>query len=80
MFRRRGIESLRLLSLQSDVPHGMRSFALSHGASWGWAVAGHVRKFWEPRVRKQLWVHLQSTQGADLTVVRDAMRAHPEPA
>lgn len=42
-------------------------------------VAEHIRKFWEPRMRKQLWAHLESTQGEDLLpVVRDAMRAHPE--
>ena len=42
-------------------------------------VAEHIRKFWEPRMRRQLWAHLAATQGEDLLpVVRDAMRAHPE--
>ena len=42
-------------------------------------VAEHIRKFWEPRMRRQLWAHLASTQGEDLLpVVRDALRAHPE--
>lgn len=42
-------------------------------------VAEHIRKFWEPRMRRQLWAHLAETEGEDLLpLVREAMRAHPE--
>jgi len=44
-------------------------------------IAEHIKKFWEPRMRRQLRAHLASTQGEDLLpLVRDALRAHPEPA
>jgi len=40
-------------------------------------VAEHIHKFWEPRMRKALLAHVDSTPGDDLLpVVRDALREH----
>ncbi len=42
-------------------------------------VAEHIRRFWEPRMRRQLWAHLAENEGEGLLpLVREALRAHPE--
>lgn len=39
-------------------------------------VAGHLRRFWEPRMRRELVAHVRATGGADLRpIVVDAVRA-----
>ncbi len=40
-------------------------------------IAQHVRRFWEPRMRKQLLAHLDTQQGAGIDeIVRDALQRH----
>lgn len=42
-------------------------------------IAEHIRKFWEPRMRRALWAHLERSQGEGLLpLVCEAMRQHPE--
>ena len=73
-------------SLRGDIPpvvrlgHDLvRNFEALPADQAAVEIATHIRKFWEPRMRRQLWAHLAATQGEDLLpVVRDAMRAHPE--
>ncbi len=37
----------------------------------------HLRKFWEPRMRRELLAHLDRAGGGDLLpIVRDAVRTH----
>ena len=48
-------------------------------------IADHIRKFWEPRMRRQLYAHLDRAAGDDglLDIVRDAVtqrRQDLEPA
>lgn len=40
-------------------------------------IAQHLRKFWEPRMRRQLLTHLDATDGEGLLpIVRAAVIAH----
>jgi len=40
-------------------------------------IANHLRKFWEPRMRRELLTHLDSTDGEGLMpIVKDAVIAH----
>jgi formate dehydrogenase subunit delta len=40
-------------------------------------IANHLRKFWEPRMRRELLTHLDSTGGEGLLpVVKNAVIAH----
>ncbi len=40
-------------------------------------ITQHLRKFWAPRMRRELLEHLDRTGGGDLLpIVRDAVRAH----
>lgn len=40
-------------------------------------VAEHIRKFWEPRMRRALLAHADTPAGADLLpLVREALRIH----
>jgi len=40
-------------------------------------IAQHLRKFWEPRMRRELLTHLDRSGGAGLLpIVRDAVLAH----
>jgi formate dehydrogenase subunit delta len=40
-------------------------------------ITQHLHKFWEPRMRRELFVHLDHTGGADLLpIVRDSLLAH----
>ena len=40
-------------------------------------VTQHLHKFWEPRMRRELYAHLDHTGGADLLpIVMDALLAH----
>ena len=40
-------------------------------------VATHLRKFWDPRMRRKLLVHLDDSQGEGLSeLVLSALRAH----
>ena len=40
-------------------------------------IAQHVRRFWEPRMRKQLFEHLDQHQGAGVdAIVIDALKTH----
>ena len=40
-------------------------------------VATHIRKFWEPRMRRQLLAALDSPQGTELNaLVAEALRQH----
>lgn len=40
-------------------------------------IAQHVRRFWEPRMRKQLLAHLDTQQGSGIdTLVVDALQRH----
>jgi formate dehydrogenase subunit delta len=40
-------------------------------------VAEHIRKFWEPRMRRALLAHADTAAGADLLpLVREALRVH----
>jgi formate dehydrogenase subunit delta len=42
-------------------------------------IAQHLRKFWEPRMRRALLEHLDDAGGAGLLdIVRDAVRQHRE--
>lgn len=42
-------------------------------------IAQHLRKFWEPRMRRELLAHLDCADGAGLLpIVADAVRAHRE--
>ena len=42
-------------------------------------IAQHLRKFWEPRMRRELIAHLDRTDGAGLLpIVSEAVRAHRE--
>jgi len=42
-------------------------------------LATHIRKFWEPRMRRRLSEHMQAKQGEGLApIVLDALKAHPE--
>ncbi len=39
-------------------------------------VAGHLQRFWEPRMRKALLAHVEATGGADLRpLTLDAVQA-----
>jgi len=41
-------------------------------------LAGHIRKSWEPRMRRALREHIAQDGGADLKpVVLEALKAHP---
>ena len=40
-------------------------------------IASHLRKFWEPRMRRELLAHLDTNDGAGLLpIVRSAVLAH----
>jgi formate dehydrogenase subunit delta len=40
-------------------------------------VATHIKKFWEPRMRRQILEHLDKERGAGLSdLVREALSAH----
>jgi formate dehydrogenase subunit delta len=40
-------------------------------------IALHIRRFWEPRMRRELLAHVDDGQGAGLSpIVRDAIEAH----
>ncbi len=40
-------------------------------------IATHIRKFWEPRMRRQILEHLDQAQGASLhDLVREALQAN----
>ncbi len=40
-------------------------------------IVQHLRKFWEPRMRRELLRHLDQADGAGLlAIVRDALLAH----
>jgi formate dehydrogenase subunit delta len=40
-------------------------------------VADHIRSFWEPRMRKQIFAHLDSSGGEGLKeIVLNALRTH----
>lgn len=40
-------------------------------------VANHIRMFWDPRMRREILVHLDETGGAGLKpIVREALRRH----
>ena len=40
-------------------------------------ITQHLRKFWAPRMRRELLEHIDRTGGSDLLpIVRDAVRAH----
>ena len=42
-------------------------------------IAQHLRKFWEPRMRRALLEHLDDADGAGLLdIVREAVRQHRE--
>lgn len=42
-------------------------------------ISQHLRKFWEPRMRRELLLHLDRADGAGLLpIVRDALLAHRE--
>ncbi|HSW18802.1 MAG TPA: formate dehydrogenase subunit delta [Ramlibacter sp.] len=42
-------------------------------------IAQHLRKFWEPRMRRELLAHLDGADGAGLlAIVKDAVTAHRE--
>lgn len=42
-------------------------------------VAGHLAKFWEPRMRRELLAHVDATGGAELSpLVLEAVRANRE--
>ncbi len=35
-------------------------------------VAGHINKFWEPRMRRQLFIHIDNGGDGLLAIVKDA--------
>jgi formate dehydrogenase subunit delta len=40
-------------------------------------IASHLKRFWAPRMRQQLYAHIDAHGGADLApLVRDAIEAH----
>lgn len=40
-------------------------------------IANHLRKFWEPRMRRELLAHLDATGGGDLLpIVKNAVLVH----
>ncbi|MGD9943600.1 MAG: formate dehydrogenase subunit delta [Burkholderiaceae bacterium] len=40
-------------------------------------IAGHIQRFWEPRMRRALLSHLESTGGEGLSpIVLEAVRRH----
>ena len=40
-------------------------------------IAQHVRRFWEPRMRTQLFAHIDTQQGAGIdAIVIDALQRH----
>lgn len=40
-------------------------------------ISQHLRKFWEPRMRRELLAHLEQTDGEGLLpIVRDAVLTH----
>lgn len=42
-------------------------------------VAGHLKRFWEPRMRKELLAYVDEKGGAELSpIVLDAVREHKE--
>jgi formate dehydrogenase subunit delta len=42
-------------------------------------IAAHLRRFWEPRMRKALLAHLDHQAGAGLSdIVLESLRAHRE--
>ena len=42
-------------------------------------IAQHLRKFWEPRMRRELLAHVDATGGHGLlAIVRDTLRRHRE--
>ena len=43
-------------------------------------VAGHLRRFWDPRMRRQLCDHVRATGGTGLTEIVIAAVAELEPA
>ena len=43
-------------------------------------VAGHLRRFWDPRMRRQLCDHVRATGGTGLTEIVVAAVAELEPA
>jgi len=43
-------------------------------------VAGHLRRFWDPRMRRQLCDHVRATGGTGLTDIVIAAVAELEPA
>jgi formate dehydrogenase subunit delta len=42
-------------------------------------IAGHLQRFWEPRMRQGLLRHVDEQGGAELTqIVREALHAHQD--
>jgi formate dehydrogenase subunit delta len=44
-------------------------------------IATHIKKFWEPRMRKQIWAHIDAGAEGMHPMVLEAIRKHvPVPA
>ncbi len=55
----------RLVTMANDIANFFHSEPDRNVAIDG--IAGHLRKFWEPRMRRQIVAHLKATGGGDLS-------------
>jgi formate dehydrogenase subunit delta len=69
------MEVSRLIKMANDIG---TFFASDKDAARGAAgVADHIRKFWHPRMRHEILVHLDEGGGEGLTpIVLEALRTH----
>ncbi len=65
------MEVRRLVKMANDIG----AFFERGGDAGG--VANHIRMFWDPRMRREILVHLDETGGDGLTpIVREALQQH----
>ena len=69
------MEASRLIKLANDI--GAFFEVDKDPARGAAAVADHIRKFWHPRMRREILIHLDEQNGEGLKpLVLDALRTH----
>jgi formate dehydrogenase subunit delta len=71
------METTRLIKMANDIGAFFEVDKDSAKAAAG--VADHIRKFWDPRMRRELLAHLDQRDGEGLKpIVLEALRTHGE--
>jgi formate dehydrogenase subunit delta len=69
------METSRLVKMANDI--GAFFEAGKHPEKGAAGVAEHIRKFWDPRMRRELLLHFDERSGDGLTpIVLEALKSH----